>query len=300
MDNIALRDLHASLDRRIRPEDVADRIAAVLDGQLSDQERAILETAARASYRRRGYASSMTDDFARPDDGARQLAAVARLFGNQEWVAADPADTSALTGAATAAGRGIGWEVTGQDFKSDRLDRVARHAAGIDVSKRQYNRRFRALGRLASKASRLDEAAELRRLLLIGRSGFAATLDWERFSADVNAACFVAYFAARRNLRRQFSLSGKDNPFDSIADMLMKRCETNPATDWAMISAPNASNTSGTCDRSTGSRWWSAAATTPPPGIPSRRPSTLPARVGSHACSRWTRSTCLTLPVRAR
>ncbi|SET49858.1 hypothetical protein [Nonomuraea wenchangensis] len=235
MTNKPLLELHRSLDRRLRPEDVADLISLALDGSLSTPERLTLDRAAAHSYRRLGWVSSMTEEFAKPQDGAYQLAAVARLFDRQEWAERDPGDPVSLAEVAQLAGQEIGWSPDRADFKHDRLDRAARREAGIDVPKRQYNRRFRALGRLAAKAGRLGDGQEMRRLLLVGRSGFAATITEERFVADPDAACFVAYFTARRNLRRQFSLNGRGNPFDDVAQMLLARCEANPDTDWAMI-----------------------------------------------------------------
>jgi hypothetical protein len=76
---------------------------------------------------------------------------------------------------------------------------------GLEVSKRQYNRRFRALQRLAAKAQRLDREWAKRRLGLVARAGFAGsvTLDW--FVADPDAACFVAHYTARRKVRREFT-----------------------------------------------------------------------------------------------
>ena len=70
---------------------------------------------------------------------------------------------------------------------------------------------------------------------LAGRSGLAADITLERFRADPDAACFVAYLVARRNLRRQFSLSGRTDPFDRVAEMLYARCVVAPDTDWWMV-----------------------------------------------------------------
>ncbi|MFI6180474.1 hypothetical protein ACIA8R_33380 [Nonomuraea sp. NPDC051191] len=235
MTTTPLLDLHRSLDRRMRPEDVADLISLALDGALSAPERLTLDQAAVHSFRRRGYVSSMTEEFAKPRGGGPQLAAVARLFTHTEWTERNADDPVSLTEVAQLAGQAIGWSPDQADYKYDRLNRAARREAGIDLPKRQYNRRFRALGRLSAKAAKLGDGQELRKLLLVGRSGFAATLAEDRFAADPDAACFVAYFTARRNLRRQFSLNGKDNPFDDIAQMLLARCEKNPGADWAMI-----------------------------------------------------------------
>jgi hypothetical protein len=236
-----LAELHASLDQRRRPEDIAELIlqADLALGSaghgLTNQEHALLDRAAAHSSARRGYATSMSEDFARPVGGARQVAATARLFEVLDEAAAVDGDMpDALMAFATRAGDEVGWAPGRSDFLDDRLDREERAAAGIDVSKRQYNRRFRALRRLEAKAGTLRREQHKRRLTLIGRSGFASRITLERFRSDPAAAYFVAYYVARRNLRREFSLSGRGHAFDEIAQMLLRRCEDG--SDWPMIS----------------------------------------------------------------
>ncbi|MEW1847247.1 hypothetical protein AB0392_55625 [Nonomuraea angiospora] len=236
-----LAELHASLDQRRRPEDIAEVILradlALEPGEqgLTSRERALLERAAANSGRRRGYATSMSEDFARPIGGARQVTATARLFDVLDGPTAVDTDTpDALMAFAAQVGSGIGWIPGRSDFLADRLDREKRASAGMEVSKRQYNRRFRALRRLEAKAGTLRGEQDKRRLTLLGRSGFAAQITLERFQSHPAAAYFVAYYVARRNMRREFSLSGRGKPFDEIAEMLLRRCGTE--TDWWMIS----------------------------------------------------------------
>lgn len=229
-----LRELHASLDGRRRPEDVADVIGELIGPSLDRGDRATIERVASWSLRRRGYWSAMSDDFERPADGARQAASVAHLFDRQADV--DPADPADLSRMVAEAGAEIAREPGQDDYKTDRLDRAARERAGLGgLSKRQYNRRFRALASLERKVARMARQVRLRELTLIGRSGFAASIPLDRFAADPTAAAFIAYYTARKNLRRQFSLSGRENPFDQIAAILLERCEEAPGTDWAMI-----------------------------------------------------------------
>ena len=63
------------------------------------------------------------------------------------------------------------------DFLADRINREARTAAGIEPSKRQYNRRFRVVQRVAAKARKLEVEQTKPRLTMVARSGFAATID---------------------------------------------------------------------------------------------------------------------------
>ncbi|MFF0312667.1 hypothetical protein ACFYSC_35030 [Streptosporangium sp. NPDC004379] len=226
-----LAELHRSLDRRYRPEDVADLVLQALKGRLTRRERVVLGRAAAHSSRGEAWFSSMSDDYARPVGGTRQVATAARLF--EHPAECDPDDPEALLAFAATVGRSIGWAPERSDFLADRLDRRARDAAGMDLSKRQYNRRFRMLRRIAAKAGTLSIEQDKRRLLMVGVTGFGADIPPERFAADVDAACFVAYYTARRKVRREFSLSGRDNPFDEIAQVLLDRCATG--SDWWMI-----------------------------------------------------------------
>src|SRR5262245_45668239 len=171
----ALVELHATLDARARPEEVADLILAAIGDRLAAWQRATLERAASRSWRRGSWYSSMSADFARPVGAGRQIATLARLFegepGSLAGAAADPAELRLV---AAGAGRAIGWSPAQVDFRSDRLSRDERAAAGVELPKRQYNRRWRFLVRLAAKIDRYDTELRKRQLLLVGRSGLAA------------------------------------------------------------------------------------------------------------------------------
>jgi len=233
----ALQQLHRSLDGRWRPEEVADLILAGFRDDLDQRGQVVLERAAKHSWRRQSWWSSMPDNFPRPAGAGRQLDTLAHLFmRDRAELAYAEDDPDALRLVAAGAGESIHWVAAHTDFLRDRLSRPARAAHGIDVPKRQYNRRFRFLVRLARKVERLEAELRKRELMLVGRSGLAADITAERFLADPAAACFVAYFTARRNLRRQFSLDGRANPYDEIAEVLHQRCLANPDADWWMIS----------------------------------------------------------------
>jgi hypothetical protein len=224
----ALDQLHASLDSRLRPEDVAELILKTAE-PFSDAERVLLQRAANS--RSRWWYSSMSSDFARPVDASRQIGVLRDLTSTDfEVDAANPAELRAVI---AVVGTAIGWHA-GFDFKRDRLSRAELKASGSTWSKRQYNRLLRHLARTAAKVDRLDVELRKRELMPVGRSGLAADIPAGRFHADPAAACFVAYFVARKNLRRQFSLSGKTNPMDEIADMLFKRL--GDGSDWWMVS----------------------------------------------------------------
>jgi hypothetical protein len=176
----------------------------------------------------------MSDDYARPVGAARQVAAVRFLFG-VDGGAVDVDDPISVLEFAALAGAEINWDPARTDFLADRLNREARASAGIELSKRQYNRRFRMLRRLSAKAARLERARKTRDMTLLAAAGFVGTIDRDRFHADPDAACFIAYFTARRKLRREFTLAGRENPFDQVAEVLFARCTARGNTDWAMI-----------------------------------------------------------------
>ncbi|MFB7876658.1 hypothetical protein ACFC06_15505 [Nocardia sp. NPDC056064] len=228
----ALVQLHATLDARPRPENVAVLVWYVLKHELGEDERRRLGKVARVAGRWNGL-TSLPDDFASPVGGARQVAATSRLFDVAAEVDAD--EPASLLSFAQAVGAAIGFDPGRPDFLADRLNRHDRAAAGMDISKRQYNRRFRALRRVTGKAHTLDMEQRKRHLTLLAKTGFATELTLDRFRADPGAACFIAYFTAKRKLRRQFTLSGRDNPFDEIAELLFARCRRSADTDWWMI-----------------------------------------------------------------
>jgi hypothetical protein len=194
-------------------------------------ERRLLERAARA--RPAWWYSSMSNDFARPTGAARQLGVLAMLFDRDpDDLAAAAGDPAALREIAASAGEGIAWR-PGADFQADRLDHRVRKTRGIELSRRRYNRAWRFLARLEAKAARMEHEARKRDFTLAGRSGLAADITAEGFRRDPAAACFVAYFVARRNLRREFTLNGRANPMDEVADMLLRRLGNG--SEWGMV-----------------------------------------------------------------
>jgi len=222
-----LRELHRSLDERWRPEDVARTILPLLDLTLS--ERYTLKRAASAAQRNPW--SSMTADFDRPKDMSRQLAVAEELFGRKYDFAPD--DVRQINKWLAEVEESIGKRFGLNDFKYDRLPKEARKSAGIELSRRQYNKRFRLAARLERKARRLARERFKRSLALASKNRLASRITWEDFSSDVQTACFLAYYVARCNLRSVFTNTSQIRPFDEICDMLMKRLERHPnQTNW--------------------------------------------------------------------
>lgn len=227
-----LTELHASLDQRWRPEDV---LRVVLDGDPYALPPTVAARVRASMGRRPSWWSSMSSDFARPVGGQQVLASVERAF-QASAPAVDADDPDALLAAAEQLGEALCWSPSAEaGGASTHLTREQRAAAGVELSRRQYNRQWRALRRLHRKAGALATERVKRELAVIGRSGFVARITVEQFRDDPAAAHFVAYWVARKNLRREFSLSGKSNPMDEVAEALLARCVADSATDWQMV-----------------------------------------------------------------
>jgi hypothetical protein len=232
-----LRELHRSLDRRRRPEDIAQLVAEVLAGRLTWSEQRTLRRASRGAAKNApGWYSSMSEDFARPVGIERQRKVAEQLFSRTPPLAVDRcSDPVAIREYLTEAEREIAKPFGRNDFKADRLNRTAREAAGIEISKRQYNKRFRLAARIERKRLRLLRELKKRSFTLLSKSRLASRLSWEEFGGDLDTACFIAYLTARCNLRSVFTIRGQERPYDEIAEMLMQRCRQNPAANWWAI-----------------------------------------------------------------
>jgi hypothetical protein len=114
------------------------------------------------------------------------------------------------------------------NYKTDRLNREERVAAGLDLSRRRYNKLFRCLRRLEKKLNTLIREHQKSLFQRIGKHGFAEDISQNDFMADVNSACFITYYTARCNLRSEFTVYGQQKPYDEIADMLFLRCINQP------------------------------------------------------------------------
>lgn len=232
-----MHELFTSLDRRRRPEDIAQLVSDVLGDRLTWAESRTLKRAARGALQHvAGWFTSMSEDFLRPIGMERQRAVAAQLFTATLPLAESAcSDPDAIREYLTAAEREIGKNFSRSDFKADRLNRDARAAIGLDISRRQYNKRFRLAARMERKRLRIVRELQKRCFTLIGKSRLASQLSWEEFARDADSACFIAYYTARCNLRSEFTISGQQRPYDEIADMLFQRCRRSDTTNWWAI-----------------------------------------------------------------
>jgi hypothetical protein len=231
-----LEELFASLDRRRRPEDIAQLVLDVLGDRVRPDEFRTIRRAAQGALRHGFYPTSMSEDFARPIGFDHQANAARDLFNTVTMP--EPArfrDPEALAQYIAAAGATIAKRDAASDFKIDRLDRSARRVHGLDLSHRQYNKRFRLLARLEQKQRTLAREWQKREAVLVSKSRLASTLKWDEFTADRDSACFIAYYTARCNLRSEFTIYGQERSFDEIAETLLDRCREADSANWWAI-----------------------------------------------------------------
>jgi len=225
-DRMAPDTLYKTLQERKRPEDVAHMILEILQDDLSARERAILDKAASGALQKTFWAyTSMLETFATPIGAGNQLSRAGELFNvaippREQW--AEPVVIEAFI---KKMGPEIGKRFGASDFKADRLNKQQRKAAGLDLSKRKYNKLFRVLARLEERLLTIIDEWKKFELLNIAKHGLAHHITWQDFAQDVNTACFVAYYTARCNLRSEFTNGAQQRPFDEIADMLFARCK---------------------------------------------------------------------------
>ena len=147
----------------------------------------------------------------------------------------DPQDVEAVRAYLAAVEKTIGKQVGRNDFKHDRLSAPQRAALGIDISRRQYNKRFRLTAKIEQKLARRDREVARRGLVLASKSRLASQLTWEQFSSDVPTACFVAYYMARCNLRSIFTTNAQVRPYDTACDAMMKALRKSQSTNWLAV-----------------------------------------------------------------
>ncbi|WP_338864746.1 hypothetical protein [Myxococcus stipitatus] len=230
--------LFDSLQRRLRPEDVAELILTELDLELSRREKTLLLQAASGSLKRGVHQlTSMAQDFQRPVPPLRQTHKAQELFLSAPPLSdEDATDIEKVHAFVLHLGAEIRKVFAKSDFMGDRLNRSARKGAGLDISRRRYNKLFRFLARFEGKLESFRLEQRKYEATRIAKSGLATRITWADFSASRDAACFIAYFTARRNRRSVFTYSSQERALDVIADMLFARFKHHPCLEgWRAI-----------------------------------------------------------------
>lgn len=243
-----LQTLYRTLQLRKRPEDVAEMIESLMGSSLTKRELALLKKASRNSLKRSVWQyTSMLQEFALPVGAMKQINKTLTLFRlDKENFSVDYDDPAQIRDFLATVSPLIGKEVGENSFQNDRLNGAGRAAAGLDWSKRQYNKRFRLLVRLEKKRLQIIRMQTKSEHQQMAKNSLARRITWEEFSKDIATACFIAYYTAKCNQRSEFTISGQARAFDEIANMLFKVAtgsqkglrsfekRVNTANYWAM------------------------------------------------------------------
>ncbi|MBD2767840.1 hypothetical protein IC235_08030 [Hymenobacter sp. BT664] len=257
-----LRALYDTLRQRRRPEDVADMLLPLLQDKLTGQQSLTLRKAANHSLRRSVWQYSAMASIFRPPQGAdRQVRKTAELFAQvpPPGLRYDvPADVEAFLKKVNPL---LGKQLGHNNYLTDRLDRAARAASGIDLPKRQYNKLFRSVRHLEEKLQTM--LAEQRRAEFeqVAKHGLAHELSYEVFAQDLDSAAFVAYYTARCNMRSEFTIAGQQRAYDEVADMLFRRCSGRQPSTLARWLGATPSPPAATAN------WWAIAHVYPAPEV---------------------------------
>lgn len=233
-----LERLYESLQRRLRPEDVAELVLSELKHALTRHEERVLKRAASRSLRRLYYQfTSMAQDFQRPVAPRRQAYKAEELFETAYPLSdVDCADVDKVAELICHVSTEIHKKPWESDFKADRLDRGGRKKLGLDISSRRYNKLFRFLCRFERKIDTYKLELRKYAAVRVAKSGLATRLPRADFLASLDAACFVAYFAARSGRRSVFTNTSQDRPFDEVCKVLLDRFKANPClAGWRAI-----------------------------------------------------------------
>lgn len=225
--------LFNTLSLRPRPEDVALILLRQHGKHLSKRSQEMLKPAAQ--YALRVPRSSMATTFSFPADFANNIPVFKDLFPDVALTDETGSNESAFGTGLAQAGLTIGKSREQNSFLFDRHNKIKRAALGMDISKKQYNKRFRFLRRMEAKFARLMRNRELADLFHKGYAGLAGDLDFDAFSEDGASATFIAYYTARRNMRSVFTFGKQKPPFDVICESLLATCRARVTTNWFAI-----------------------------------------------------------------
>lgn len=233
-----IEQLHKTLDQRYRPEDVAHMIVDLMKGHLAIHEIATLSKAANRSLKNSVYGyTSMLETFGQAIGAEKQIKKAVEIFKLDEKENSGYHHAEGIEAFLKEVSPLIHKEVGENNFKDDRLNKDLRKLAGLDISKRNYNKKWRLLKRIEIRLQKFIHESKKIELQKIAKHGLSHTIDFENFSKDLNSACFIAYFNARSNVRSTFTNQSQERSFDEICEMLFSRCLKNPdIANWEAIS----------------------------------------------------------------
>ena len=247
----AIEQLFQTLKERKRPEDVAEMVIELTKDSLTINERLLLEKVAKGSLARNvfGY-TSMLQSFAEAKGAGKQITKAIEIFQLDNKNKSDYNNQKDIEDFINFVSPIIHKTAGKNDFKVDRLNKSQRKESGLDLSKRNYNKKWRLLSRIETKLLKFIRESKKIEFQKIAKHGLAHSLDFSNFSSDINTACFIAYYNSRCNLRSVFTNQSQERPFDEISEMLLNRCkgEDRKKNDF-FIKTETQSNTN----------WWAIA-----------------------------------------
>ncbi|MBJ9901654.1 hypothetical protein [Acinetobacter bereziniae] len=228
--------LYKSLNERRRPEDIAEIIRKLIGSDLNAHERQILERAARYALVRKSIAyTSMPEHFRVIVGAQKQVNTANTLFHFQPMAELDYCKTDDINPLLQQIEATLFKKVGHNDFVQDRLNKNERDHRQLQLSKRQYNKKWRLAKRIEKKQQTIQKELQKLEYEKIAKHGFAHHLGYNDFTQDLNSACFIAYYTARCNLRSVFTNTSQEQPFDEICEMLLTRCNDYQTTNWWAI-----------------------------------------------------------------
>ncbi len=229
--------LYDCIQTRPRPEDVAEVILEILRAELTKSQIRTLEKAAKHSLKRRIFQySSMATDFARVIGAERQVRKAEELFIVEKPLSAtDCVQPKKVEDFLNIISEQIGYKIGQTSFLRDRYNRSTRKLQGIDISKRQYNKRWRFLKRLDQKIRKMIADGKIYDFTRISKSALAVQLTKEQLAQDIPTACFIAYYSARMSMRSVFTNTSQVRAFDQVAKMLYDNAIKSPSLNWLAI-----------------------------------------------------------------
>lgn len=228
--------LFESLQKRLRPEDVAEMVQERIGDDLAQKEKNVLRQAAKGSLRNMGWAySSMSTEFFKGQvQMAPQAEVASHLFEGVKTLSTsacmDPVQVEDFIR-----------EVSGQIHKtfgeSRKLTKPERRALGLFKCSRWYNKRYRLLCRMEDKLKRMTRNDKKYLMSRVSKSSLAFKIPEDIFFSDPtgNTQALVGYMSARMNVRSVFTNGTQQRAFDNIAKMLLTRCESSKTTNWLAI-----------------------------------------------------------------
>lgn len=235
---ITIEQLHKTLDERRRPEDVAEMIVELMKNDLNRHELSVLEKAAQGSLKRslHGY-TSMLETFGTAVGAEKQIKKTIEIFKISQNETSNYHYAENIETFLTETSPLIHKSIGKNDFRSDRLNKIQRKEAGLDLSKRNYNKKWRLLKRIEKRLYKCIQESKKIEFQKIAKHGLAHTISPEDFNSDLNTACFIAYFNARSNVRSTFTNQSQERPFDEICEMFFNRCKGSAdKTNWQAVS----------------------------------------------------------------